>query len=50
VIATTWITCVTLGTAAYLREQRLPKGRLLEALRGRLSGGLVPAASRAPAE
>jgi hypothetical protein len=50
VIVTTWITCVALGTAAYLREQRLPPRQLLEALRGRLSGGLVPAASRAPAE
>jgi hypothetical protein len=51
VVAGTWVTCVALGTAAYLREQRLSARRLLDAVRGRVwGGGLVPAPSRAPVE
>jgi eukaryotic-like serine/threonine-protein kinase len=50
VVVTTWITCVALGTATYLREQRLSARHLLETVRARVSGGLVPAPSRAPAE
>jgi hypothetical protein len=51
VVVSTWITCVVLGTAAYLREQRLPARHLLDVVRGRWSGGgFVPAPSRAPAE
>jgi hypothetical protein len=51
VVAGTWVTCVALGTAAYLREQRLTARHLLDAVRGRVwGGGLVPAPSRAPVE
>ena len=50
VVVSTWITCVALGTAAYLREQRLTARQLLEVVRGRVLGGFLPAPSRAPAE
>jgi protein kinase-like protein len=50
VVATTWVTCLALATTVYLREQRVPPRHLVEAVRGRLSGGLLPAPSRAPAE
>ena len=50
VVATTWLTCIALGTALYLREQRTSPRQLLDSLRARFSGGLVPVPSRAPAE
>jgi eukaryotic-like serine/threonine-protein kinase len=50
VVATGWITCLALAAATYLREESMSPRQLVDVLRARLSGGLIPAATRAPAE
>ncbi len=46
-VASTWLTCLALGTVRALQEQRVNPRSVLGRARPRLGGGLVPAPARA---